>query len=181
MKKEYMTIPNCITALRLISAVVLIFIEAMTLPFIIIYSIGGITDAIDGFVARKLGQESKFGAKLDSVSDLSFYAVMLIKTFPILFRKLPLVIWYFVAGIIVFRIVMYAMNAIIFKEMLTSHFYLNKASGLMLFALPYFVNTDFLGYYSWAIIGIVYVAGVYEFTYSLYHKYFKDRLWINRK
>ena len=181
MKKEYLNLPNCITALRLLAAIVLVFIEAMTMPFLIIYTIGGLTDAIDGFLARKMGLTSDFGSKLDSVADLSFFAVMLIKIFPFLFKQLPVIIWYFVAGIIVFRIVMYVMNAILGGEMLTSHTYLNKASGAMLFCLPYFVGWQFLEYYSWAIIGIVYVAGIYEFTFSLYHRYLKERIWKKKK
>ena len=181
MKKEYLNLPNCITALRLVASIALIFIEPMSTAFIVIYTIGGLTDAIDGFLARKMGLVSDFGSKLDSVADLSFYAVMLIKIFPLLFKQLPVIIWYFVAGIIVFRIIMYVMNAILGGEMLTSHHYLNKASGAMLFCLPYFVGWQFLEYYSWAIIGIVYVAGIYEFTYSLYYRYLKDKIWTKKK
>ena len=181
MKKKYLNLPNCITALRLVASIALIFIEPMSTAFIVIYTIGGLTDAIDGFLARKMGLVSDFGSKLDSVADLSFYAVMLIKIFPFLFKQLPVIIWYFVAGIIVFRIIMYVMNAILGGEMLTSHHYLNKASGAMLFCLPYFVGWQFLEYYSWAIIGIVYVAGIYEFTYSLYYRYLKDKLWTKKK
>ena len=51
----------------------------------------------------------------------------------------------------------------------------------MLFCLPYFVGWQFLEYYSWAIIGIVYVAGIYEFTYSLYYRYLKDKIWTKKK
>ena len=176
VKKEYLTIPNALTFTRLVGAIVLIFIKPMTLPFLVIYSIAGFTDAIDGYVARKLHQESEFGSKLDSVSDLTFYAVMLIKTFPFLYSGLPKKIWIFVGAVILFRLFMYIVNAVVKKEILTSHSYLNKASGLLIFGLPYLIGTAYLEPYSWSIVGVVYVAAIYEFTYSLYHAYLKNRI-----
>ena len=52
--------------------------------FFAIYALTGLTDVLDGWIARKMGSASQFGAKLDSVADLIFYAVMLIMIFPIL-------------------------------------------------------------------------------------------------
>ena len=75
MKKN---IPNIITAVRIIGAAVLLFVEPLVVPFYVIYTLCGLSDAIDGFVARLIGAESALGAKLDSVADLMFYAVMLI-------------------------------------------------------------------------------------------------------
>lgn len=181
IKKEYLTIPNAITSVRLVVAVILIFLEPLTLPYLIIYTIGGVSDAIDGFVARKLGGETEFGAKLDSVSDITFYIVSFAKILPILYAQLPDVIWYFAIGIVSFRIIMYALNAIIEKELLASHTYLNKAQSLLLFGLPYFVGREFLMPYAWMLAGVATIAAAYEFTYNLYHKYFKGKLCKQKK
>ena len=62
--------------------------------FYVVYTFGGLTDAVDGTVARKLKLESEFGAKLDSVADLLFYAVMLLKLLPHLIRLLPAWLWW---------------------------------------------------------------------------------------
>ena len=39
---------------------------------------------LDGTIARATNSTSEFGARLDSISDLIFYAVMIVKFFPIL-------------------------------------------------------------------------------------------------
>ena len=167
IKKEYITLPNIITFMRLVGGIVLIFLKPLSLPFVIVYSLSGFTDAIDGYVARKTGQESDFGSKLDSVADLVFYTVMMLKMLPTLIERLPLTIWYLVGAILIFRIMIYMINAIKHRKFLSSHSYLNKASGLMMFALPYFAFTDYLEPYSWMLAGITAVAAIYEFTYSL--------------
>ena len=87
------------------ASLMLWMISPRTLLFFIIYSIAGITDVLDGWVARKYGLASSFGAKLDSVADLLFYGTMLIRFFPILYEELPKVIWYVVAGILLIRLV----------------------------------------------------------------------------
>jgi Phosphatidylserine synthase len=61
---------NFITAIRIICGVVVLFFPAFSNWFYIIYLLGGFTDAIDGTVARKLGQTSVFGARLDTVADI---------------------------------------------------------------------------------------------------------------
>lgn len=52
--------------------------------FLVIYTFAGLTDVLDGWIARKTGSASEFGARLDSVSDLLFYGVILIRFFPVL-------------------------------------------------------------------------------------------------
>ena len=44
----------------------------------------GISDILDGFIARKTKNESEIGAKLDSVSDIIFVVVAMIKILPFL-------------------------------------------------------------------------------------------------
>jgi phosphatidylglycerophosphate synthase len=71
-------IPNIITSARLIAAISLL---AATLRssdcglacFVPLFVIGGISDLFDGYVARRFGWCTEFGARLDSVSDLSIY------------------------------------------------------------------------------------------------------------
>ena len=170
MKKEYITIPNAITFTRLVGAILLIFLKPLGSVFLVIYSISGFTDAIDGFVARKMGGETDFGSKLDSVADLTFYTVMMLKILPFLVAELPGIIWYCVGAILIFRVFIYVVNAFKDRKFLTSHSYLNKASGLMMFALPYFIKTKYLEPYAWMVVGITGVAAIYEFTYSLIRK-----------
>ena len=138
-KTDIVTIPNAITAVRFVGAIVMIFIGTFSLPFYIIYSVCGVSDVIDGVVARATGQTSEFGAKLDSVSDLLFHAVMLVKIFPKLFKTLPVWIWAAVGGILLLRAICYTLAAIKFHRFASLHTYLNKATGTSLFSVPYFI------------------------------------------
>ena len=62
MKKH---IANIITAPRILLSVVLLFLPILGAGFYVIYLLCGVTDMIDGTVARKTGAVSEFGAKLD--------------------------------------------------------------------------------------------------------------------
>ena len=78
-----MNIPNTLTLARI--AMIPIFVAVIYLPFkgnnivaCLVFSLAAITDALDGYLARKLGQTSKLGAFLDPVADKLMVAVVLI-------------------------------------------------------------------------------------------------------
>jgi len=70
-KSELLTIPNIITLYRLvIDPVILWFIIAdKEILFSVFLIINLLSDALDGFLARKLKQETEIGAKLDGFAD----------------------------------------------------------------------------------------------------------------
>ena len=109
--KKYFTIPNCITLLRMVSTVIMAFLEPLSKEFFAVYTFAGITDILDGFIARITKTVSKFGAKLDSVADLLFYAVMLLKILPSLGKILPWYIWLAVGIVLLLRLCAYAAAA----------------------------------------------------------------------
>ena len=108
--------------------------------FFIIYSICGLSDVFDGLVARLTKTASAFGAKLDSVADLVFYAVMVAKIFPDLIEILPLGIWYAVTAIVTLRVVSYMTVAIKYRKFASVHTKLNKVTGFAVFMIPYMLQ-----------------------------------------
>ena len=141
------TLPNGITCLRIIGATALLGLPPLSVSFFILYTLCGFSDVLDGWVARLTRQQSEFGAKLDSLSDLLFYAVMLGKIFPLLWTLLPKEIWIAVSAILVIRILSYVTAAIRYKRFASLHTYLNKATGLALFSVPYCLNRPWgIGY-----------------------------------
>lgn len=133
-------LPNIITAFRIFGSLSLVFIEPLTVAFFIIYTLSGISDALDGFIARKFGLVSELGTKLDTLADFIFYAVLLIKIFPILFEVLPTGIWIAVGVIFILRVFSYTMATLKYRRFPTLHTYLNKLSGITLFTVPYFIK-----------------------------------------
>ena len=71
MKKN---IPNCITVFRLLLVFVFIFLfasdmENKSLYCILTFVLSGISDVLDGFLARKLNVVSNFGKLMDPLAD----------------------------------------------------------------------------------------------------------------
>lgn len=143
MKKQ-ITVPNCITASRILGTIFLIFTAPFSLSFYVVYTICGLSDAVDGLVARAMKSESEFGAKLDSVADLVFYTVLLIKIFPFLWKELPRGIWIAVAVIILTRIAAYLTACFKHKKFASIHTYANKLTGFSLYLVPYLAKVFLL-------------------------------------
>lgn len=73
---------DTITATRMAATVFLLFLPLNSVAFFAAYTLTGLTDVLDGWIARKTGKTSQFGARLDSAADLMFYAVLLLRLFP---------------------------------------------------------------------------------------------------
>ena len=76
ISKDLMTIPNALSFIRiiLITPFVAFFVAAKYItnnyiPAIIILAISGISDLLDGMIARKFHQESELGKVLDPLAD----------------------------------------------------------------------------------------------------------------
>lgn len=65
------TIPNALTVARILFTplFVVFFLEGRYLPALSMFFLAGITDALDGFLARVLNQRSQLGAVLDPLAD----------------------------------------------------------------------------------------------------------------
>jgi len=70
-----MTAANLLSGSRLAIAPLLLVVAWFDMPglFLVGFAVALATDALDGFVARGLGQTSEFGARLDSRADLAIY------------------------------------------------------------------------------------------------------------
>jgi len=137
--KKYITASNCITCVRILGSIAMIFLVPCSVAFYIVYSLCGLSDAVDGIVARKTNTVTEFGAKLDSVADMLFYTVMLIKIFPRLLKILPSIVWYFLGAALIIRLASYIVAAIKYKKFASQHTYLNKLTGFAVFAAPYVI------------------------------------------
>ena len=134
-------IPNIITSIRILGTLLMLFIEPLSTTFLVVYTIAGVSDALDGWAARTLKVSSDFGAKLDSISDLLFYIVMLVRIFPVMWVVLPKGIWVCVGSMVVLRIISYTTAAIKYHRLASLHTFMNKASGFSVFFVPYVINT----------------------------------------
>ena len=130
--KKY--IANIITGSRIIFGLSLIFIPLSSVWFYVLYLFGGLTDMIDGSIARKMGAVSQLGARLDTVADLVFVLVCWVKILP--FLHVPIWLWGWITIVALVKI----FNVVFFlfykKKLLSIHSILNKITGVALFLLP---------------------------------------------
>ena len=167
MKKDILTVPNLITFLRLVGTLGLLFLQPLSAEFFAVYILTGVTDVLDGWIARKTKSASKFGAKLDSVADLLFYSVMIVKLMPLLVQRLSVTLWCAIGATVLVRLSAYITAAIRFHRFPSLHTPLNKLSGAAVFALPFVLLTSIALPLCWCICGITAVASGQELVIHL--------------
>lgn len=66
-----MNIPNILTLLRIIMVpvIVILLIQGSFLKALLVFMAAGLTDILDGFLARVLHQQTELGAYLDPIAD----------------------------------------------------------------------------------------------------------------
>jgi len=127
-------LPNIITMMRIVFSPILLFINPLTPLFLLIYVICGFSDALDGYLARKSGVTSHFGATLDSIADTIFFVVILMVFIPRV--KIPSEIAVWILGIAFIRLVSLAIGFYKYHAFAFLHTYANKITGLVLFCFP---------------------------------------------
>lgn len=125
---------NIITGFRIVGSIFLLHLSVFTLEFYIVYLLCGLSDMIDGTIARKTDSVSELGSKLDTIADLIFVIVVMIKILPVI--QIPLWIWIWIAAIAIIKVSNIARGYIYMRRLIDTHTILNKAAGLSLFFMP---------------------------------------------
>lgn len=162
MKKH---IANIITGSRIVFSLLLLFIPLSSALFYIFYLFCGLTDMIDGTVAKKTGAISNFGAKFDTASDFVFMAVCVVKLLPKI--NISVWLWIWIAIIAIVKVINIVMGFIRRKKLVALHTFFNKITGLLLFLLP--LTLQFiLPTYSFAVVcTIATIAAIQESYYII--------------
>ncbi len=127
-------IANILTSCRILGSVLLLPFPVFSVAFYMIYLFCGLTDMIDGTIARKTGTVSEFGARLDTVSDFVFLCVCGIKMLPRIHP--PVWLWVWITLIALTKIWTVVFFFIKKKKLLSNHSMLNKITGFALFLFP---------------------------------------------
>lgn len=138
-------IPNIITLSRIITTIGLLFVNVISTEFWILYVYSGLSDVLDGFVARKTNAVSILGSRLDTVADFLFIVVCLFKFCPILNIPEWLIVW--VAAIGFFKIANVITYRLLSNKWVCLHTIPNKVIGVFLFLLPFTIGKIFFNYY----------------------------------
>ena len=133
-----LNIPNALTALRALGVPVFLYLflvaEEPIASFVVI-ALGGITDYLDGKVARALNQTSDFGAKFDPTVDRLYIAAVIIALAIKDYLPWSLVVAIIARDLILFLVIIYQkLRGIPFFEVS----FLGKAATFnLLYAFPF--------------------------------------------
>ena len=125
---------NTITFFRMTASIVLLFCPVFSPAFYAFYIAAGLSDMLDGFVARKTDSVSKLGARLDTIADFVFVVVCLIKLLPVL--HIPAWLYAWIGIIALIKVVNIISGLAVQKKLVAVHSVMNKATGVLLFLLP---------------------------------------------
>lgn len=132
MKIKYAA--NIISSARIVLALALLFLTPLGTAFIAVYLLCGLSDVLDGYLARKTKTESSLGSRLDSAADFVLTLAVLIVIYPIIKPSVGILLW--IAGIALVRFAGAAVVWVRFGVPAFLHTLANKATGILFFLLP---------------------------------------------
>ena len=162
MKKQ---IANIITLCRIPGSIGLLFCPVFSACFYGLYIFCGLTDMVDGTIARKTGAVSEFGSSLDTVADLLFVFASFVKLVPVI--RIPVWIWVWAAVIAMVKLVNLVWGFTQKKQMPALHTIANKATGLCLFLLPLTMSFVDLRYTAPVVCILATIAAFQEWYYIM--------------
>ena len=134
-------LPNLISCLRILLLFVLFFVWNKPSLFLFLYVLCGLSDVLDGFIARKFNLESQFGAKLDSFADFLFFITLTICILLWMGKEIQVFIpW--VLLIAVLRFINLGITYFKYHTVAMVHTWGNKLAGFFLFICPFFLVYD---------------------------------------
>jgi phosphatidylglycerophosphate synthase len=155
-------IANLISICRIISTLLLWVVLTLhnTGLFLVLYFIGGLSDVLDGYIARKTNTQSELGARLDSIADLIFFAAVTV--FIILWMGKAILTF---LPLLLITVLIRSANLIIaaykYHSFSVLHTWGNKIIGFLLFITPLFIIYD-LSVLIWAVCIISVLAAMEE-------------------
>ena len=153
-------IPDLLSMSRIVLCLPLLLVDAMTMPFWSLYVTAGLTDMLDGFLARRWGVESKFGARLDSIADIVFILAVGYKLFPYL--KLPTALWMMIGLIALIKVVNAISSYMVRHRIEFLHTKANKLTGFLLFIGMMTIGQSYFIPVAWVISCIALFAAIQE-------------------
>ena len=151
---------NIITIIRILCSIALLFCPVFSAVFYTLYITAGISDMVDGWVARRTHTASELGAKLDTIADIVFVIVCLVKLLPVLDIPNWLYIWIGVIALI--KIINIISGFVVQKQFVSVHSVMNKVTGFLLFVFPLTISFINLKYSAAVVCAFATFAAIQE-------------------
>lgn len=125
---------NYLTIGRMLGSFLLLLLKPFSSVFYLVYILCGVSDMLDGPIARSTGSPSRFGATLDSVADYIFIAAAMVVFLPLFPWRRWMLFW--IAAIALTRFLSLIFGYVKYHAFASLHTYANKLTGGVLFLLP---------------------------------------------
>lgn len=161
-------VPNVITVARIMGSILLLLVAPFSGSFFALYLFCGISDMLDGYIARKFQLSSVLGATLDSLADCFFVFITLYVVLPVV--SLPTWVLFWMGGIFLIKGCTFLIGILRYRALAFLHTYLNKITGAILFGFPvlyYFCGIETT---SAVLCSIATLAAVEELAINLFKK-----------
>jgi len=161
-------IPNVLSLSRFPLSILLLFLANRPVWFVAVYIITGLTDVLDGWLARKFHWDTELGAKIDGFADITFMLCLLGVVFGIkkMYLDITLPVMIGVGVIALIKLVNLFYTKLKFKQWSTMHTLANKYTALPWYVIVpvcvVFGMTDWLNITLLALLGIVLFANLEE-------------------
>lgn len=129
MRKQY--IPNTLSASRALLSIWLLWANGVW--FWVGYGVCGLTDILDGYLARRLHAESQTGAVIDSLADLQFSILCAVRLLPQ--AHLSKWMWLWIGAITAVKIAALLLAWAHHRQPEFAHATANRITGLLIFLL----------------------------------------------
>ncbi|SET93319.1 CDP-diacylglycerol--glycerol-3-phosphate 3-phosphatidyltransferase [[Clostridium] aminophilum] len=144
-------------------SIVLLFCPVFSPAFYMLYLIAGLSDMIDGTIARRMNTVSEFGARFDTAADFVFAAVCLIKFLSVISMPIWVCVWIVIIALI--KIINIISGYIAQRKLVAVHSVMNKVTGVLLFILPLTFSIVPLKYSALPVCAVATFAAVQEGHY----------------
>lgn len=132
-------LPNILSSVRIVLSLPLLVIAPFTTWFMILYVTAGITDMVDGPLARRIGSVSTMGANLDGIADILLALIVLFRIVPAIQISTWIFVWILV--VIAIKFLAIFISFVRYKQVVILHTYANKFTAFAAFLFPLFYIT----------------------------------------
>ena len=121
-------------------ALALPFVQSSPAIFWTLYLLCGLSDVLDGALARAMGTVSRLGERLDTIADIIFVAVWI--ALFIHAMNVGRWLWIWTGVIALIKVVNVISGLAMKKGFVAKHTLANKATGILLFLLPMIIHWE---------------------------------------
>jgi CDP-diacylglycerol--glycerol-3-phosphate 3-phosphatidyltransferase len=125
-------IPNILSILRIFLSLSILLVNSNPIAIVVVMLLSGLTDVLDGYIARKFGYKSLLGARLDSLGDYVFFLVLVLY-FSIWHMGLIKANVLLLSIVIAIRVGSLIVSWIKNKQVYSLHTIANKVTGIVVF------------------------------------------------